>query len=75
MAHEEVVRAVPSALRQEVFREYGIVNPRPEDYEIDYLIAPGLGARKTFIIYGRSPLRFLRGMPTSKMPWKSACTN
>jgi hypothetical protein len=43
MAHEEVVHAVPSSLRQEVFKEYGIVNPRPEDYEIDYLIAPGLG--------------------------------
>lgn len=43
MPHEEVVRDVPSALRQEVFKEYGIVNPRPEDYEIDYLIAPGLG--------------------------------
>ena len=41
--HEEVVRDVPSSLRQEVFKEYGIVNPRPEDYEIDYLIAPGLG--------------------------------
>jgi hypothetical protein len=43
MPHEEVVRDVPSSLRQEVFREYGIVDPRPEDYEIDYLIAPGLG--------------------------------
>jgi hypothetical protein len=43
MAHEEVVRDVPSALRQQVFNEYGIVNARPEDYEIDYLIAPGLG--------------------------------
>jgi hypothetical protein len=30
-------------MRQEVFREYGIMNPRTEDYEIDYLIAPGLG--------------------------------
>jgi hypothetical protein len=43
MAHEEVVRDVPDELRQQVFKEYGIVNPRPEDYEIDYLIAPGLG--------------------------------
>ena len=43
MAHEEVVRDVPGSLRQQVFREYGIVNPRAEDYEIDYLIAPGLG--------------------------------
>jgi hypothetical protein len=43
MAHEEVVRDVPSSLRQQVFKEYGIVNPQAEDYEIDYLIAPGLG--------------------------------
>jgi hypothetical protein len=43
MPHEEVVHNVPSWLRQQVFKEYGIVNPRPEDYEIDYLIAPGLG--------------------------------
>jgi hypothetical protein len=43
MAHEEVVAEVSSSLQQEVFREYGIVNARPSDYEIDYLIAPGLG--------------------------------
>lgn len=43
MAHEEVVRAVPTSLRQEVFQEYGIVNAHADDYEIDYLIAPGLG--------------------------------
>jgi hypothetical protein len=30
-------------LRQAIFQEYGIVNPHPDDYEIDYLIAPGLG--------------------------------
>ena len=43
MAHEQVVAEVSPALQQEVFREYGIVNARPSDYEIDYLIAPGLG--------------------------------
>jgi hypothetical protein len=43
MAHEEVVRDVPASLRQEIFREYGIQAPRTDDYEIDYLIAPGLG--------------------------------
>jgi hypothetical protein len=43
MPREEVVSEVPGDLRQQVFREYGIANPRPEDYEIDYLIAPGLG--------------------------------
>jgi hypothetical protein len=43
MPHEEVVRGVPGSLREQVFREYGIANARPQDYEIDYLIAPGLG--------------------------------
>jgi hypothetical protein len=43
MPHEEVVRSVPGPLRDQVFREYGIANARPQDYEIDYLIAPGLG--------------------------------
>jgi len=41
--HEDVVREVSDSMREEVFKEYGIVNARPEDYEIDYLIAPGLG--------------------------------
>ncbi|MGB7281143.1 MAG: hypothetical protein WBE13_02680 [Candidatus Acidiferrum sp.] len=43
MAHEEVVRQVPAVLRQRIFREYGIMNANAEDYEIDFLIAPGLG--------------------------------
>jgi hypothetical protein len=43
MAHEEVVRDVPASLREEIFHEYGIAAPRAGDYEIDYLIAPGLG--------------------------------
>lgn len=43
MAHEEVIGEVSSSLRQSVLQEYGIVNARPSDYEIDYLIAPGLG--------------------------------
>ncbi len=42
-AHEEVVREVPPSLRQEIFQEYGLHAPRATDYEIDYLIAPGLG--------------------------------
>jgi hypothetical protein len=43
MPHEEVVGEVSTSLRQEVFQEYGIVNAHADDYEIDYLIAPGLG--------------------------------
>lgn len=63
MPHEEVVRAVPSSLRQEVFREYGIVNPRPEDYEIDYLITPGLG--------GTEDIHNLWPEPTSSSAWNA----
>jgi hypothetical protein len=43
MAHEEVVGEVSTSLRQEVLQKYGIVNAQAIDYEIDYLIAPGLG--------------------------------
>jgi len=43
MAREEVVGEVSTSLRQEVFREYGIANNHPKDYEVDYLNAPGLG--------------------------------
>jgi hypothetical protein len=63
MAHEEVVRDVPNSLRQEVFKEYGIVNPRPEDYEIDYLIAPGLG--------GADDIHNLWPEPTSSSAWNA----
>lgn len=40
---EEVVGEVSLSLRQEILQKYGIVDARPEDYEIDYLISPGLG--------------------------------
>ena len=43
MAHEEVVAQVSSQLQLQVLREYGIANSHPHDYEIDYLVAPGLG--------------------------------
>ena len=43
MAHEQVVGEVSTLLRQKVLREYGIVNAHSDDYEIDYLITPGLG--------------------------------
>jgi hypothetical protein len=63
MPHEEVVREVPLSLRQEVFREYGIINPRPEDYEIDYLIAPGLG--------GTDDIHNLWPEPSTRSGWNS----
>jgi hypothetical protein len=42
-AYEEVVGEVSMPLRQQVFQRYGIPNAHASDYEIDYLIAPGLG--------------------------------
>jgi Putative zinc-finger len=43
MPHEEVELDVPAQLSSAVFKEYGISGAHPADYEIDYLIAPGLG--------------------------------
>lgn len=43
MPHEEVELDVPASVRFAVFKEYGISDAHPADYEIDYLIAPGLG--------------------------------
>jgi hypothetical protein len=36
-------KAVPVALQRRVFDEYGIENPKPSAYEVDYLITPALG--------------------------------
>lgn len=62
-AHEQVVKLVSSELRQRVFREYGIANANPDDYEIDYLIAPGLG--------GRDDIRNLWPQPKTSPTWNS----
>lgn len=40
---EDVIANVSISLREEVLREYGRTQAKPSDYEIDYLIAPGLG--------------------------------
>jgi hypothetical protein len=63
MAHEEVIREVPVLLRQQVFQEYGIVNARAEDYEIDYLITPGLG--------GADDIRNLWPEPYTSTAWNA----
>jgi hypothetical protein len=63
MAHEEVVREVPASLRREVFQEYGIVNTHADDYEIDYLIAPGLG--------GAEDIHNLWPQPSTSHTWNS----
>ena len=39
----QAVPRVPRALRTQVFEAYGIKDPVPGAYEVDYLITPGLG--------------------------------
>jgi anti-sigma factor RsiW len=63
MAHEEVVKAVPVALRQQVFQEYGIANADADNYEVDYLITPGLG--------GAEDIRNLWPEPSASPVWNS----
>jgi hypothetical protein len=63
MAHEEVVSDVPDSLREKVFQEYGITSPHPQDYEIDYLVAPGLG--------GTEDIRNLWPEPSTSSPWNA----
>jgi hypothetical protein len=41
--HDESGPVISAAVAREVFRRYGIRNPRPRSYEVDYLIPPALG--------------------------------
>jgi hypothetical protein len=43
LPHEEVVKDVSPSLRRAVLEEYGIPAAQADDYEVDYLITPGLG--------------------------------
>lgn len=38
---------VPASLRRRVFQQYGISNPSPDAFEVDYLITPDLGGAST----------------------------
>jgi Putative zinc-finger len=61
--HDEVVRAVPGPLQQRVFQEYGIAGAPVKDYEVDYLITPGLG--------GAEDIRNLWPEPHTRTVWNS----
>jgi hypothetical protein len=45
--HDEVVRSVPNALQDAVLREYGLPASRAQNFEIDFLISPGLGGAES----------------------------
>jgi hypothetical protein len=54
---------VPEALKQAVFREYGIKNAPRGDYEVDFLITPELG--------GSASIRNLWPQPYSSRAWNA----
>ena len=60
---EDVVREVPASLRQEVFSEYGLRNATATEFEVDYLITPGLG--------GSDDVRNLWPEPHHTATWNS----
>ncbi len=44
---EVVSRDIPDDTRQKVFEAYGIASPRPNQFEVDYLITPDLGGTES----------------------------
>jgi hypothetical protein len=61
--HDDVVRPVPSVLQQTVLQEYGMREAPSANYEIDFLISPGLG--------GAQDLRNLWPEPRYNTEWNS----
>jgi len=41
------IPVIPDSVQQKVFEAYGIRNPKPDTYEVDYLITPELGGATT----------------------------
>jgi hypothetical protein len=63
LAHEEVIKEVSPLQRQRVFDEYGIPSAKSDEYEVDYLIAPGLG--------GNDDIRNLWPQPYYSATWNA----
>jgi len=61
--HDQVVRKVPEGVQQRVLREYGIAGGQAADFEIDYLVTPGLG--------GSDDIRNLWPEPRYRTVWNS----
>lgn len=56
-------RTVPASVAQQVFRKYGIHDPKPRAYEVDYLITPALG--------GSDDIANLWPQPYSNTAWNA----
>ena len=61
--HDQVVLPISGTLRQKVFDEYGMQGEPFENYEVDYLITPGLG--------GSEDIRNLWPQPRYNAAWNS----
>jgi hypothetical protein len=62
-AEERAVPVVPVSLKRKVFEEYGVTPPRPDAYEVDYLITPELG--------GATDIRNLWPEPYQNTVWNA----
>ncbi|HEX4321748.1 MAG TPA: zf-HC2 domain-containing protein [Acidobacteriaceae bacterium] len=60
---EDVVENIPGALQQKVFQEYGVRGVPASEFEVDYLITPGLG--------GSGDVRNLWPQPHFNLIWNS----
>ena len=69
MNYEEVVGTVPAALERSVFEEYGMPEASAADYEVDYLITPGLGGSDN--IQNLWPEPHASGVGNSHVVWNS----
>lgn len=63
MDHDAVVIPVSDILRNRVFQEYGLRNTSADNYEVDFLISPGLG--------GTDDIRNLWPQPRFNATWNS----
>ncbi len=62
-AEEDETRVVPAAVARRVFQSYGIRDPKPRAYEVDYLITPALG--------GSDAIENLWPQPYSESVWNA----
>jgi hypothetical protein len=58
---QDAAPAIPRAVALKVFAAYGVTDPRPRAYELDYLIGPELG--------GTNDVRNLWPQPYRTVPW------
>jgi hypothetical protein len=72
--YSKTVRAVPRALRNQAYRNYGIMSPSPGDYQLDHLIPLSSAVRTRSGTFGRNLTIQRPGTRRSKMCSSEDCT-